>query len=302
MSSLDKRTLGIALLVAVLAAGASSAVTAAAVSDSDSDSTSDSVATSAVEHLNADPATTSPYSDVVAVGSTLHLAGNLGLDAAGKVVPGGLKAQTTQMMANLKAALEKNGSSLEKVFNCEVMLSTGDAADTVKEFIKARDSFNEVYSTYWQQGRFPARHAFGVTGLYLGALVEIACVAVRRCSGAAPPRKRRSDPGGQLVVGVPDGSGEKSDGVSDGEGDSVADALPVGAAVGSVVGSVPGVGVGVGVGVAGRGVGMTPLVLRVRPSLVSKHASNSNMGLLKYRPDGSCSCCGPNTLLEPPAE
>jgi enamine deaminase RidA (YjgF/YER057c/UK114 family) len=181
MSSLDKRTLGIVLLVAVLAAGASSAVTAAAVSDSDSDSdsTSDSDTTPTVEYLNADPATTSPYSDAVAVGSTLHLAGNLGLDAAGKVVPGGIKAETTQMMVNLKAALEKNGSSLEKVVNCEVMLSTGNAADSVKKFIEARNAFNEVYSTYWKQGQFPARHAFGVTGLYLGALVEIACDAVR---------------------------------------------------------------------------------------------------------------------------
>ncbi len=175
MSSLDKRTIGIGLLIAVVVAGASSAVTAAAVSDSDSDSESGSE----VEFLNADPAATSPYSDVVASGSMLHLAGNLGLDAAGKVVPGGIKAETTQMMANLKQALERNGSSLEKVVNCEVMLATGKAADPVKAFAKARDAFNEVYSTYWQQGRFPARHAFGVTGLYLGAGVEIACDAVR---------------------------------------------------------------------------------------------------------------------------
>ena len=178
MSSLDKRTIGTGLLIAVVVAGASSAVTAAAVSDSDSDSPSGSGSTSEVEYLNADPATTSPYSDAVAVGSRLHLAGNLGLDAAGAVVPGGLKAQTTQMMANLKTALERHGSSLEQVTNCEVMLATG-GADTVKQFINARNAFNEVYSTYWKQGQFPARHAFGVTGLYLGALVEIACDAVR---------------------------------------------------------------------------------------------------------------------------
>jgi reactive intermediate/imine deaminase len=122
-----------------------------------------------LEYLNADPATTSPYSDAVAVGSVLHLAGNLGLDAAGKIVPGGIKAETTQMMANLKQALERNGSSLDRVYNCEVMLAD----------IKERDAFNEVYSTYWSQGRFPARHAFGVTGLYLNARVEIACDAVR---------------------------------------------------------------------------------------------------------------------------
>ena len=174
MSGLGARSIGIGVLIAVVAAGASAAVTAAAVSDSDSDATSGSE----IEYLNADPATTLPYSDAVAVGPTLHLAGNLGLDAAGKVVPGGIKAETTQMMANLKQALERNGSSLDRVVNCEVMLSTaGD--DTVKEFIDARNAFNEVYLTYWKPGRFPARHAFGVTGLYLGALVEIACDAVR---------------------------------------------------------------------------------------------------------------------------
>jgi enamine deaminase RidA (YjgF/YER057c/UK114 family) len=174
MSSLSKRSIATGLLIAVVAAGASATVTAAAVSDNDSDSESGST----IEYLNADPATTSPYSDAVAVGSTLHLAGNLGLDANGKIVPGGIKAETTQMMANLKQALERNRSSLDRVVNCEAMLAT-PGADTVAQFITARDAFNEVYGTYWKQGRFPARHAFGVTGLYLGALVEIACDAVR---------------------------------------------------------------------------------------------------------------------------
>ena len=68
----------------------------------------------------------------------------------------------------LKAVLEANGSSLDRVANCEVMLAD----------IKERDAFNEVYSKFWEQGQFPARHAFGVTGLYLGARVEIACVAI----------------------------------------------------------------------------------------------------------------------------
>lgn len=121
-----------------------------------------------VEFRNADPATTSPYSDAVRVGDILYLAGNLGLDAAGKIVPGGIKAEAKQTLQNLKAVLEANDSSLERVANCQVMLAD----------IKERDAFNEVYSTFWEQGRFPARHAFGVTGLYLGARVEMACQAV----------------------------------------------------------------------------------------------------------------------------
>jgi len=122
----------------------------------------------AVEHLNEDPATTAPYSDAVRVGSTLYLAGNLGLDEKGNLVPGGITAEAEQTLENLKHVVEHNGSSLDRVTTCEVMLAD----------IKERDAFNEVYKKYWEPGKFPARHAFGVTGLYLDARVEIACVAV----------------------------------------------------------------------------------------------------------------------------
>jgi 2-iminobutanoate/2-iminopropanoate deaminase len=121
-----------------------------------------------VQFLNADPSTASPYSDAVRVGSILYVSGNLGLDKDGKIVPGGIKAEAEQMMTNFKHVLETNGSSLDRVVNCEVMLAT----------IKERDAFNEVYSKYWAPGKFPARHAFGVTGLYLDARVEMACQAV----------------------------------------------------------------------------------------------------------------------------
>lgn len=121
-----------------------------------------------IEFLNADPNSGAPYSDAVRVGDTLYLAGNLGLDTAGELVPGGITPESTQTMENLKAVLEQNGSSLDRVAECEVMLAD----------IKEREAFNEVYAKYFEPGQFPARHAFGVTGLYAGARVEIACVAV----------------------------------------------------------------------------------------------------------------------------
>ncbi|MGH9040253.1 MAG: RidA family protein [Acidimicrobiia bacterium] len=120
------------------------------------------------EYLNEDPATTAPYSDAVRVGSTLYLAGNLGLDADGNLVPGGITPEAEQTMENLEHVLEVHGSSLERVAACEVMLAD----------IAERDAFNEVYTKYFDQGRFPARHAFGVTGLYLDARVEVSCIAV----------------------------------------------------------------------------------------------------------------------------
>jgi reactive intermediate/imine deaminase len=121
------------------------------------------------EYLNADSTSTAPYSDAVGVGSTLYLAGNLGLDKAGKIVPGGITPEAEQAMQNLKTVLEANGSSLDRVATCEVQLAD----------IKERDAFNLVYAKFWKALHFPARHAFGVTGLYLGARVEISCIAVR---------------------------------------------------------------------------------------------------------------------------
>ena len=119
-----------------------------------------------VEHLNEDPSSGAPFSDAVRVGSTLYLAGNLGLDKSGSLVPGGITPEADQALQNLKHVLERNGSALDRVANCEVMLAD----------IRDRDAFNEVYKKYWAPGQFPARHAFGVTGLYLGARVEIACI------------------------------------------------------------------------------------------------------------------------------
>ena len=132
--------------------------------------TASSSASPSVDYLNEDSSSTSPYSDAVRVGSTLYLAGNLGVDKDGKLVPGGISAETEQTLQNLRHVLERNGSSLDRVANCEVMLAD----------IKDRDAMNEVYRKYWSPQHFPARHAFGTSGLYLGARVEMACVAIMK--------------------------------------------------------------------------------------------------------------------------
>ena len=124
----------------------------------------------APQFLNADPATTAPYSDAVRVGSMLYLAGQLGLDADGKLVPGGITPEAQRTMENLRHTLEHNGSSLDRVVGCLVLLAD----------IRDREAFNAVYQHYFARGRFPARSAFGTSGLYLGARVEISCTAVSR--------------------------------------------------------------------------------------------------------------------------
>lgn len=124
--------------------------------------------TPAPEFLNADPNTTAPYSDAVRAGSTLYLAGQLGLDAEGKLVPGGITPESEKTMENLKQTLERSGSSLDRVVSCLLFLAD----------INERAAFNAVWQKHFQKGRFPARTAVGTSGLYAGARVELTCTAV----------------------------------------------------------------------------------------------------------------------------
>ena len=121
----------------------------------------------APEFYNTDPNTSSPYSDAVRVGSTLYLAGLLGLGDDGKLVPGGITPESERTMENLKQILERNGSSLDRVVSCLVFLAD----------FNERPAFNAVYKKYFQQGRFPARAAVGTSGLHDNARVEISCTA-----------------------------------------------------------------------------------------------------------------------------
>lgn len=109
----------------------------------------------------------SPFSEVVRVGNMLYLSGQLGVNASGALVSGGIKAETKQVMDNIRGILERNGSGMEHVVKCTVMLL--DIAD--------RPAMNEVYVSYFPKERMPARSTFGTTGLALGARVEIECMA-----------------------------------------------------------------------------------------------------------------------------
>ncbi|MEK6283556.1 MAG: RidA family protein [Acidobacteriota bacterium] len=109
----------------------------------------------------------SPLSEVVRVGPMLYLSGQLGVNAAGALAAGGIKAETKQVMENIRNILEKNASGMERVVKCTVMLLD----------IAERPAMSEVYAGYFPRDRMPARSTFGVTGLALGARVEIECMA-----------------------------------------------------------------------------------------------------------------------------
>ncbi len=126
-------------------------------------------ATPEVEYL-ASEATASldlPFSGAVRVGDVLYLSGTIG-HVAGKreLVPGGVRAETRQAMEHIRSLLEHHGSSLDRLVHCTVMMAD----------MNEWPAMNEVYRSFFT-GPYPARSAFGVTGLALGARVEIECLA-----------------------------------------------------------------------------------------------------------------------------
>lgn len=115
--------------------------------------------------MKADPPL--PFSEAVRVGDMLYLAGQLGtVPGTATVVPGGIGPETRQLLENIKAVLERHGSSLDHVVKCTVFLAD----------IKEWPAFNETYRQYFTKN-LPARSALGSSGLARSARVEVECIA-----------------------------------------------------------------------------------------------------------------------------
>jgi 2-iminobutanoate/2-iminopropanoate deaminase len=123
----------------------------------------------AVAHSDHAPKVYGPYSQAVAVGNLIYAAGQIALDPASmEVVAGGIKEQTTQVLANLRAVLQAAGSDLDRVVKTTVFLV--DLADY--------DALNQAYAQAFG-GHKPARSTVAVAGLPRGVRVEIEAVAVK---------------------------------------------------------------------------------------------------------------------------
>lgn len=118
----------------------------------------------------AAPAAVGPYSQAVSAGSTVYISGQVPLDpATGALVEGGIQAQAERVLTNIGAILEAAGLNYADVVKTTVLLA--DIAD-----FKA---VNEVYARFFTGPVLPARAAYAVAGLPLGARVEIEAVALR---------------------------------------------------------------------------------------------------------------------------
>lgn len=117
------------------------------------------------------PKALGPYSAGVTTCCMVFTAGQVGIDpATGKIVEGGIQAQTKQALTNVRSVLEAAGTSMENVVKTTVFLQD------MGEFAL----MNEVYATFFT-GNYPARSAVQVAALPAGAAVEIEAIALKPC-------------------------------------------------------------------------------------------------------------------------
>lgn len=115
---------------------------------------------------NKAPAAVGAYSQAVSVGNLLFTSGQIPLNTAGEIVGSDIKAQTTQVMENLKAVLTEAGTDFDNVVKSTVLLAD------INDFA----GMNEIYASYFGSS-FPARSAFAVRDLPKGVKVEIEMIA-----------------------------------------------------------------------------------------------------------------------------
>jgi 2-iminobutanoate/2-iminopropanoate deaminase len=115
------------------------------------------------------PATGLPYSPGILVGDTLYMSGQLGRDPqTARLVSGGIEAETRQALKNLGEVLHAAGMDYRDVVSVTAFIT--DFADFPK--------FNAAYSEVFTSDQ-PARATVQVSGLNLGAHVEIQMIAAR---------------------------------------------------------------------------------------------------------------------------
>jgi 2-iminobutanoate/2-iminopropanoate deaminase len=109
-----------------------------------------------------------PFSEAVDVGNLVFLSGQIGSGADGKIVAGGIAAETKQALANIDVVLQRHGLSMDRIVKVTVMLADmAEWSAMNKEYVAAFGA------------HLPARSAFGTSGLAMNARVEIECIALR---------------------------------------------------------------------------------------------------------------------------
>ena len=124
-----------------------------------------------IEHLVFDdgPKRVGPFSHAVKAGGFLFVTGQMPTltNDPTKLIEGDIISQTHQVMKNLKNVLTAANTSLEDVVSVRIYLVN------FQDF----DKMNTVYESYFSSNKLPARTCIGVSGLAVGASVEIDLIA-----------------------------------------------------------------------------------------------------------------------------
>jgi reactive intermediate/imine deaminase len=108
-----------------------------------------------------------PFSPAVQAGPFVFVSGQVAMGDKGEIVPGGIEAQTRQMLKNVENALALAGCTLKDVVKATVWL------DDARDFW----TFNRVYAEFFSENK-PARSTTQAT-LMIDAKVEIEVIAYR---------------------------------------------------------------------------------------------------------------------------
>lgn len=115
------------------------------------------------------PKAIGPYSQAVEVNGMLFISGQIPINPeTGKIVDGGIKEQTNQVMKNIEAILHAAGYTFTDVVKSTCLLNNMDNFAAM----------NEVYGQYYRENP-PARAAYGVVRLPMDVLVEIETIAAK---------------------------------------------------------------------------------------------------------------------------
>jgi len=115
------------------------------------------------------PKAIGPYSQAVEANGFIFISGQLGLNPQTGMLVEGIEKQTEQALKNLGEILKAAGCTYKDVVKCTVLL---DDLDNFK-------LMNEVYAKFFDS-ESPARAAYGVVRLPMGAMVEIEAIAVKK--------------------------------------------------------------------------------------------------------------------------
>jgi 2-iminobutanoate/2-iminopropanoate deaminase len=114
------------------------------------------------------PVPIGPYNQAVLAGNLLFVSGQIPLTVGGELVTGDIKAETIQVMDNIRAILAEKDLNFINIVKTSIFLTD------MRNF----NDVNEVYGSYFT-GQYPARETIQVSGLPKNVNVEISVIAVK---------------------------------------------------------------------------------------------------------------------------